>query len=192
LAAEALRLALPEVRPDVIVRELPPPTRLAPYALALDGELERAGDAVASGRFVLLVDPAGQAAWDGVARFVCFARAEVDPEMAGDPVLPEVAWAWLREALEARGAHHHAIGGTVTATTSRRFGALARDGDSHDLELRCAWSPRWTDTIWPGHDPIGYSAEAAAHLHAFAELVAAMAGVPPRSPDVVPLAPGRL
>ncbi|ABW14535.1 conserved hypothetical protein [Parafrankia sp. EAN1pec] len=199
-ATEALRAALEELRPDVAVREIPAPARIAPYAFALAGGLTD-DDEAASGRFVLLFDPDGQDAWEGTTRIVCYARASVDPEVADDPLLPGVAWSWLRESLQSHGAELGALGGTVTTTSSRRFGVLATDGDNFDVELRCSWSPRWAGSVEEAEDPTvpepphggadGAApwdpADAAAHLHSFADLLAAMAGLPPRLSGVVPL-----
>lgn len=180
-AVEAIREAMAGIRADVGVHELPPPVQVAPHAFAIAGQLDRDGEEVAAGRLVLLFDPAGQAAWEGRARFVCYARAGVDPEMAADPLLPEVAWSWLVEALDAQEVGRRALGGTVTTTSSRRFGQLAADGSSSELELRCSWSP-----VTEGPDP-GTLADPAAHLRAFCGLLAAMAGLPPPVPGVVPL-----
>jgi len=207
----ALRECLDQVRPDVVVREIPAPSRIAPYAFALAGEL--AGDSnAASGRFILLFDPDGQDAWEGLVRIVCYARASIEPEVADDPLLPGVAWSWLEESLESWNASTRALGGTVTTTSSRRFGVLATDGgdidgDSFDVELRCSWSPDWAETVvTPTRrgtrrsnsssraapsaraTPDGWSAAATeAHLHAFADLLATMAGLPPLLSGVVPL-----
>ncbi|MEX5633781.1 DUF3000 domain-containing protein [Parafrankia sp. FMc2] len=211
-ATDALRDALADLRSDVSIREIPAPSRIAPFAFALAGGLTE-DDEAASGRFVLLFDPDGQDAWEGTSRVVCYARASVDPEVADDPLLPGVAWSWLRESLQSHGAQVRALGGTVTTTSSRRFGVLAADGDNFDVELRCSWSPAWASPDWaslasaspasavpggsdpvlaspggvtdpgPGWDPL----DAAAHLHSFADLLAAMAGLPPRLSGVVPL-----
>lgn len=206
-ATDALRDALADLRSDVSIREIPAPSRIAPFAFALAGGLTD-DDEAASGRFVLLFDPDGQDAWEGTSRVVCYARASVDPEVADDPLLPGVAWSWLRESLQSHGAQVRALGGTVTTTSSRRFGVLAADGDNFDVELRCSWSPDWASPDWaspasavpggsdpvlaspgggtdpgPGRDPL----DAAAHLHSFADLLAAMAGLPPRLSGVVPL-----
>jgi len=137
-ATAALRHGLTTVRPDVTVRGTTAPARVAPHEFALAASLTGDEDDVASGRFVLLFDEAGHAAWEGSARLVCYARATVEPEVAADPMLPEVAWSWLVEALAAHGAGVRALGGTVTTTTSRRFGVLAPDGDSFDVEVRCS------------------------------------------------------
>ena len=48
--------------------------------------------------------PAGNDAWEGKFRCVAYARAEIDPEMVTDPLLAEVGWSWLTEALDAHGA----------------------------------------------------------------------------------------
>jgi hypothetical protein len=42
---------------------------------------------VASGRFVVLHDPAGQDGWRGDTRIVAFVSADVESEMAADPAL---------------------------------------------------------------------------------------------------------
>ena len=44
-----------------------------------------------AGRFVLLHDPEGQEPWDGEFRVVTFARGTVELDIAGDPMLTEVA-----------------------------------------------------------------------------------------------------
>ena len=81
-----------------------PPQRLAPYAYALEAAVVADGeDDLADGRLVLLHDPAGHDAWQGTFRLVTLVRAELEPEMAADPLLPEVCWSWLTGALEARG-----------------------------------------------------------------------------------------
>jgi hypothetical protein len=185
-AVEALRSSLSDVRPEVVVHEITAPARLAPSAFALAGVVPRDGDDIAAGRLIMLMDPAGQPAWEGTARFVCYARAGVDGEIATDPMLSEVAWSWLTEALELNQTAHRALGGTVTTTISRRFGVLARDGDTFDVELRCSWSPDWAQTARGGR--LAWSpAETLSHLGAFADLLATMAGVPPRAAGVVPL-----
>lgn len=192
-AIDALRTCV--VRPDVAIHEVPAPARVAPQAFALsaeviardlghfassggfDDEEALSETAVANGRFVVLHDPAGQDAWQGTMRVVVFARADLDDEMAGDPPLAGVAWSWLQEALAAHGAPHRASGGTVTLTASSRFGAMAGVPDVHEVELRCSWTPE-TDDLIP-------------HLHAYVDLVASIAGLPPSVPGVVPLSTRR-
>ena len=181
--ATRLRDAITDVRPDISVYELPAPRRVAPDAVAVGAAVEHGDVELAAGRLVLLHDPEGQPAWEGTSRFVCYGRAVLDEEMAADPMLPAVTWSWLMEALSSRGAAHRAAAGTVTVTSSRRFGALAEpgalvdeegaEGDRHEVELRCSWTPAESDM--------------AAHLVAFADLLALMSGLPPRVSGVVPL-----
>ena len=52
-----------------------------------------------SGRLILLHDPAGQDAWEGTFRLVCFVQARLEREQLGDEMLPMIAWSWLTEAL---------------------------------------------------------------------------------------------
>ncbi|GAA2013647.1 DUF3000 domain-containing protein [Nakamurella flavida] len=154
------------LRREIEIGTLPAPGRLAPWSHAMsatipapDGE-----DEIASGRLILLHDPDGVDAWGGTLRIVVFATSEVDPEIAVDPLLPEVAWSWLVEALAETGADYSALGGTVTATSSTRFGDISGPHRVDDLELRASWTP----------DP-----RTGLHLQAFGNLLAAAAGLPP-------------
>ena len=161
-----------ELRPEVVVSELPPPQRLAPYAVALHAVVVRAGEELAEGRLVILHDPDGQAVWEGDTRCVAYLQAGIDFEIASDPMLPSVGWSWLLDALDGAGAEHRAAGGTVTRTTSERFGALADHPHAADVEMRASWSP------------VG---SLAPHLVAFGELLCSAAGLPPTPPGVVPI-----
>jgi hypothetical protein len=152
-------------RPEILFEPIPAPRRLAPWAYAWSLELPGADHAWATGRLVLLHDPDGQAAWQSTLRLVGFVRAELDCEFAGDPLLPAVSWSWLADALHSSGAEHIALGGTVTQTSSARFGAIAGPQRSDDIELRASWTPVGDDL--------------AVHGEAFCELMAAAAGLPP-------------
>lgn len=173
-------LSLREVRlrPELSLSELPPPTRLAPYAHALVAEVHADGEERASGRFVVLHDPEGQPSWQGSTRVVAYARADVDAELAGDPLLTGVGWSWLLEALEAHGAGHVAAGGTVTRTSSARFGELGEpDADEApaevaDLEVRASWSP--TDS------------HLGQHLAGWCDFLCTAAGLPPAGVAALP------
>lgn len=181
--AAALRAALSSTRPEVVLTETKGPTTIAPHGLAFTASVSASPEdrrEIGVGRLVLLHDPEGQAAWDGTYRIACFARADLEPEMSSDPLLPEVTWSWLEEALRAEEAEADALAGTVTITRSSRFGTLAEQDDagSSEAELRCSWTPRWDD------DP-------ARHLRAFCELLADLAGLPPDVPGVVALSARR-
>ncbi|HEY6425021.1 MAG TPA: DUF3000 domain-containing protein [Pseudonocardiaceae bacterium] len=158
-------LNAPQPRREVRFDPIPAPKRLAPWAYAWSLEVSGAGHASASGRLVLLYDPDGPAAWEGTLRLVGFVRAELDVEFADDPLLPAVGWSWLTDALGSCGAEHRALGGTVTQTSSARFGAIAGPDRTDEIELRASWSPVG--------DNLG------AHAQAFCELIAAAAGLPP-------------
>lgn len=165
------------LRPEVEMRTMRPPQRLAPYSAAWSAEVAEApdddtadtedgpADVLVTGRLVLLHDPEGQDAWDGTLRVVTFVRAELDPEHASDPMLPEVAWSWLTGALEESGASWTALGGTVTQTSSVRFGDISGPGHTTDLELRASWTP--TEEVLTTHG------------ETFAAVLATAAGLPP-------------
>lgn len=123
------------LRPEVTLREVPAPRRIAPWSVALTGEVEAARSEdpdLASGRFIVLHDPDGQEAWQGTFRVVTMVRATLEPEMASEEMLAEVAWTWLEDALHDTGAAVRAEGGTVTRVLSQSFGALA--GKHNDVE----------------------------------------------------------
>lgn len=181
-APEAFRAAVAELRAAevdaaVTIREIPAPNRLAPYSFALAAEVLHGDDELASGRFVVLHDPAGQDAWEGTSRVVAFMAAAVEEEIGNDPLLPEVGWAWLLDALAEHSAEHAAAGGTVTRTSSARFGTMAGDEDGCDVEMRCSWTPA--------------DASLGAHLAAFCDVLCSMAGLPPAQPGVARLPLGR-
>ncbi len=120
------------LRPEVVVEEVPAPTRLAPQALALSGEVYPtrgpSEESVATGRFVLLHDPSAPEPWEGVWRIVTYAKATVEPEVGHDQLVGEVGWSWLTDALSHRGLAWAAEAGAVTCVLSESFGALADRG----------------------------------------------------------------
>lgn len=180
-AVAALKAA--GTRPEVQLSGLPAPKRLAPHSFALSATVtdpEDGGDAaeLADGRFVLLHDPSGQESWQGTFRVVTLCRTELEPEMAGDPLLPEVTWSWLTGALEAREAAYSDPSGTVTRSGSSFFGGLDERPPQTELEIRASWTPRPDDPAAPDALP-----DMAAHLTAWAELLCQCAGLPPDAGD---------
>jgi hypothetical protein len=168
------------VRPEVHLTEVPAPARIAPYSVALSGELPAGpGGALddhaelATGRFVALYDPAGQEAWDGTFRIVTLVRAHLDAELGNDPLLAEVAWTWLLDSLAAEGAPARALSGTVTRILSQSFGSLENHPDDVEVEIRASWSP-------PGSD-LG------PHIRAWGALLCTSAGMPPLPEGVTSL-----
>jgi hypothetical protein len=161
------------VRREAVIERIRPPQRLAPWSFAIAVDVDpisaRGADANladgSTGRLVVLYDPDGAEAWDGEIRLVAYAQADLAADMAGDPLLPAVGWSWLTESLTQHGAAHTAVGGTVTQTTSTRFGDVHGPRTTTQLELRGSWTALDNDL--------------SAHLLAFVELLAAAAGLPP-------------
>lgn len=170
------------LRPEVSLEEAPGPARIAPYTAALVAEVRtrhRDSDAeeLASGRFVVLHDPAGQEAWEGSFRLVTLVRATLEPEVGQDPLLAEVAWSWFSDALGEAGLDAHAAGGTVTRVLSQSFGALGERPELVELEMRASWTARDEDL--------------APHLRAWGALLCTIAGLPPLPEGVVAIGPRR-
>ena len=101
-AVAGLRAADP--RPEILLEEIAAPQRLAPYAFALSATVLRDDDEVATGRLILLHDPAGHEAWQGTLRLVTLVTAELESTWPADPLLPAVGWTWLTDALDAQDA----------------------------------------------------------------------------------------
>ncbi len=142
-----------------------------------DGTYDETSDlADAGGRFVLLHDPSHPPDWDGDMRVIALVKAVVDPELAGDPLMADIAWAWLVESLDAAEAGYVELGGTITQVTSASFGSLAGRRSSVQVELRASWTP---------------TSPAGRHVEAWAQTLCALAGVPPVGPAVIPRSPRR-
>lgn len=167
-------------RPELAVEEIPAPQRIAPYAVAIAADVEVGDDELGNGRLVLLHDPDGNPAWDGTFRCVTFARSVVDPEMAIDPLLGEVGWSWLTDALQARDAAYTAPSGTVTAVSSKSFGSMEGDPDKAEVEIRASWTPL-----------LATGAGIVPHVLAWQDLLCMVAGLPLLPDGVVALDPHR-
>ncbi|MER0244422.1 DUF3000 domain-containing protein [Streptomyces sp. HSW2009] len=177
------------LRPELEIDPTPPPRRLAPFSYALEAAVVVDDEELAEGRLILLHDPAGHDAWHGTFRMVTLVHAELEPEMAADPLLPEVCWSWLTGALSARGVAYSEPSGTVTRAGSHFFGGLADREPSTRIEIRASWTP--SDPGEP--DRRGVLApvpDTAAHLSAWGDLLCQIAGLPPLGsgdPSVVTL-----
>jgi hypothetical protein len=96
---------------------------------------------------------------------VAYIQADLDSSEAVDPLLPEVAWSWLVDALEGFTENVTALGGTVTATTSVRYGDISGPPRAHQLELRASWTAT--------------TLELGPHVGAFCKVLEHAAGLPP-------------
>jgi hypothetical protein len=200
----AARETLAELRDDIVFEDAPAPRRIAPYAAALGATAYRGGQAsagqgsadhgnaghgnagqgsadedeeIGTGRLVLLYDPDGQPGWTGVFRLVAFVRAEIEEEIAADPLLGEVGWSWLTDALETHAPGYTAPSGTVTRVITEGFGAKSDEPPRTEFELRASWSP-------PEDTDLG------ANVAAWFDLLAAAAGLPAQPPGTTALRPG--
>jgi hypothetical protein len=170
-AVQALRNS--RLRPQIEIDPTPAPQRLAPFAYALEAAVVDGDQDLADGRLVLLHDPDGHDAWHGTFRLVTLVRAELEPEMAADPLLPDVCWSWLTGALQARGLTYGEASGTVTRASSHYFGGLSERPSASQIEIRASWTPR---------EGLGGVPDTAAHLASWCDLLAQVAGLPPAGP----------
>ena len=163
--------------PGFSFEDVPAPKRLAPYASAIAATIERDGADVAWGRLVLLYDPDGQEGWDGVFRLVAYIRADVEPEIAADPLLGEVGWSWLSEALDAHVPGYAVPSGTVTRVITEGFGAKRDELPLTGFELRASWSPTGPGNRVDDNDLD--TLDLSAHISAWCDCLSAAAGLEP-------------
>ena len=177
-------------QPNLVFEDVPAPKRLAPYATAVAATVQRDDADVAWGRLVLLYDPDGQQGWDGFFRLVAYVRADVEPEIAADPLLGEVGWSWLSEALDARVPGYAVPSGTVTRVITEGFGAKRDELPLTGFELRASWSPTAPDGSKGLKGPKGPGGSAGnddldaldlpAHIAAWCDCLSAAAGLEPQ------------
>jgi Protein of unknown function (DUF3000) len=183
---EAERERQQDLRPELSFDDVPAPKRLAPYAAAFAVAVAAEdGAQIATGRLIMLYDPAGQPGWAGPLRIVAQIQADIDSEIAADPLLGRVGWSWLTEALDARAAHYAAPSGTVTRVVTEGFGAKRDDPAATEFELRASWSPVDPAGHGSSHPPL------AGHLAAWCDALCAASGLPPVAPGVSALPPPR-
>jgi Protein of unknown function (DUF3000) len=181
------------VRPLLAFEKQPPPRRLAPFAAAIGatvhdpdlseetapGAGEDADAEIGWGSFVLLYDPAGQTGWAGPFRIIAYIRADLEPEIAADPLVGQVGWSWLTEALDTRTTGYHQVSGTVTRVVTEGFGAKQAEPVATGFELRASWSPSGPGT------PLDLDG----HVAAWCDTLCTAAGLPPLPAGVSPLRP---
>jgi Protein of unknown function (DUF3000) len=143
-------------RRDLLFEDVPAPKRLAPYA------------------------PDGQQGWDGFFRLVAYVRADVEPEMAADPLLGEVGWSWLSEALDAHAPGYAVPSGTVTRVITEGFGAKRDELPLTGFELRASWSPVGPDGPHGSAENNDLDTiDLSAHIAAWCDCLSAAAGLEP-------------
>jgi Protein of unknown function (DUF3000) len=170
------------LRPELVFEDVPAPKKLAPFAAVLAATVHIGGTEIATGRLILLYDPACQPGWAGPFRIVAQIQAELDAEIAVDPLLGPVGWSWLTEALDTHAARYEAPSGTVTRVVTEGFGAKGGEPAATEFELRASWSPAEPGG---GHE----RPSLAGHVAAWCDALCAAAGVAPHEPGVSPLPP---
>ena len=200
-----------EARREITFDNQRPPRKLAPYAAAIGATVhepvpggstrsvdpEDADTEIGWGSFVLLYDPAGQTGWAGPFRIIAYVRAELDPEIAADPLIGQVGWSWLTEALDFRTTGYRGVSGTVTRVVTEGFGAKQDQPVATEFELRASWSPAAPAAARPGTaqpgtaPPDGAPRDLDGHIAAWCDALCAACGLPPLPAGVSALRPPR-
>jgi hypothetical protein len=134
---------------------------------------------------------------------VAYVSADLEPEIAADPLVGSVAWSWLIEALEPVG--YAGVSGTITRAVSESFGDKADEPATTELELRASWSPLGGDMPDAGtnhgfRNKAGKAVESGktgdvdhldigAHVAAWCEVLCQAAGLPPSGVTAIPPRP---
>ncbi len=182
------------LRPELDFEDVPAPRTLAPYASAIAATVWVGDDEIASGRLILLYDPAGQTGWAGPLRVIAYIRADLDPDIAEDPLIGQVGWTWLTEALGNHTAGYAEPSGTVTTVITEGFGAKESEAAVTGFELRASWSPAASEApAVPDPSPAPVSGPGPeimeGHLAAWCDALCAAAGLPPLAEGVTALPP---
>jgi hypothetical protein len=206
-------------RREIALESQPAPRKLAPYAAAIGATVHEpvpghepggspsplipddADTEIGWGSFVLLYDPAGQTGWAGPFRVITYIRAELDPEIAADPLIGQVGWSWLTEALDARTTGYRQVSGTVTRVVTEGFGAKQGQPVATEFELRASWSPAvpaaaasapHTSSARTGAArPEGVPQDLDGHIAAWCDALCTACGLPPLPAGVSALRPPR-
>lgn len=163
------------LRPEVQWNDIPAPGRMAPHTWAASADVVLHDEDVASGRLVVLHDPAWEESWQGHYRMVVLVQAQLEPEFAIESMLGDVAWSWVTESLELHDAESRELGCTATRVVSQSYGALAARPSTVDVEMRVSWTPT-SSALGP-------------HFSAWAAMLTAAGGLPPAPAQVAPLVP---
>lgn len=127
--------------------EIPAPTKITPFSAALyvQTPLEADDLPIASGRFIVLYEPQVNLEWGAKFRIIIQIRTEMDPAIGTDPLLGEVIWSWLNDALDQNAADAHHLKGSVTRELSETFGNLELTRSDVEIELKASWSTSSND-----------------------------------------------
>ena len=153
-----------QARAEVDFETQPPPRKLAPFAAAVGATVyapEPGARVICRTRTTRSAGAAsscsttrpGKTGWDGPFRIIAYVRADLEPEIAADPLIGQVGWSWLTEALDARAAGYRLPSGTVTRVVTEGFGAKQDEPMATGFELRASWSPADPAAVRPRDAP---------------------------------------
>jgi DUF3000 family protein len=189
-AFAAGRDAVASAREDLELEDWPAPRKLAPYAFALAATAYSGGEEAGTGKLVLLYDPDGQDGWTGAFRIVCHVHADVEEEMAADPLLGEVGWSWLTDALDRHAPGYAAPSGTVTRVITEGYGSKSEEPPATAFELRASWCPA-ASSQQDGENGADIADELSGAVVAWCDLLAAAAGLPAQGTVAIGARAGR-
>lgn len=163
------------IRPEFTLELAPAPAKLATHTAALLADVDTSIP-VGNGRLVVLYEPEYQVAWEGNVRLVSYITAQLEPELITDPLLLEVGWSWIHDALMGLG--FAALSGTVSRNDSQSFGDISSRPPEGSIEMRASWT-------------ITELSEFSMHLHAWITMLQSASGLEPLPDGVTHIATNR-
>lgn len=146
--ADALRsLRRVPVPAGIVCEETAAPPHLAAFSAAVSLQTRTQGgeQPLANSTLVILYDPDQCDIWGGPFRLVGHMRTQIDAAMSEDPLLPDIMWVGLLEALSEYASDYDRPIGTVTKELSQTFGGLELRGSALNVEVRCSWTSNSDD-----------------------------------------------
>jgi hypothetical protein len=115
-------------------------------------------------------------AWEGHIRLVSYITAQLEAELIIDPMLLEVGWSWITDALD--GLHYLALSGTVSRNDSQSFGDISARAPEGSIEMRASWT-------------IANADEFSSNLNAWITMLQSASGLEPLPEGVTHIASNR-
>lgn len=163
------------IRPEFTLELAPAPAKLATNTAALLADVDTSIP-VGNGRLVILFEPEYQVAWEGHIRLVSYITAQLEAELIIDPMLLEVGWSWITDALD--GLHYLALSGTVSRNDSQSFGDISTRAPEGSIEMRASWT-------------IANADEFSSNLNAWITMLQSASGLEPLPAGVTHIASNR-
>ena len=137
------------VRSEITLDVTAAPARLATHTAAVMADVARDDIEIGTGRLIFLYEPTLQEEWEGHIRCVAYVRSNLETELVTDPLLLEVGWSWVQDALNEREIPAIALSTTVSRSGSQSFGEISHREPEGYVEIRASWTVAGDNSVVP-------------------------------------------